>query len=265
MSNSTVVEVLSELFENIPLTTLINIAIFIIIVVLVRYLVAWFVTTLVRRGLISTGTRMILTRIIDILVVIIIAVVVVHTITASLTPYIIVTVIGLLVIVMFYYEIKEFTAFITIQLQRYAKGIWIEVYLPNYSSPIRGRLTEIQPFNSVIEDVYGNKIYIANSVLVNSLIKEFNPSIFLELTVTSHEYLNITEILQTIKEVVSGSPFRLDESYMPIKSMSTASVSLVLRLIPLSTPVRASDLYRLMRQISTSLSQYNPIVEVLNI
>jgi hypothetical protein len=75
--------------------------------------------------------------------------------------------------------------------------------------------------------------------------------------------MNINEILTIIKKVVEGSPFRMDETYTPIKSLGQGSVSLVLKLIPLSTPVRASDLFKVMRQISSALAMYTPIIEVI--
>ncbi len=243
--------------------TLINIALFIGVAILIRYLIAWFLSTLMRRGLISAGTKMMMTRILDILVLVIIVMVSVHFITASLAPYIIIIMVGLLVLILFYYEIKEFTAFIALQLQRYARGTWIEVYLPNFNNPLRGRLVDIQPFNSILEDVYGNKIYVTNSVLLNSMIKEYIPSVHIKLTIKIRDYLNINEIIETIKEMVSGSPFRFDESFTPIKEMSQDTISLIIRLVPLSTPVRASDLYKIMRQISTELSTYQPSIEIL--
>ncbi len=259
----------SNVLSQITPQTIISIALFIAIAILIRYVLVWFITTLMRRGLISVGTKMIMSRIIDIIVIVTVSLILIHIVTASLAPYVIMTVLGLLVLVMFYYEIREFTAFITIQMQRYARGTWIEVYLPGHATPVTGRLVDVQPFNSILEDVYGNKIYMANSVLVNSLIKEYNPSVILQLTVNTStptgEQLRLSAVFDAIRESVENSPFRFDETYTPIKSMSMGKVSILIRLVPLTTPVRASDLYKIMNQITMNLKEFDPMIEVLTV
>lgn len=260
---------LSGILSQITPQTIISIALFIVIAILIRYVLAWFITTLMRRGLISVGTKMIMSRIIDIIVIVTVSLILIHIVTASLAPYVIMTVLGLLVLIMFYYEIREFTAFITIQMQRYARGTWIEVYLPGHTTPVTGRLVDVQPFNSILEDVYGNKIYMANSVLVNSLIKEYNPSVILQLTVNTStptgEQLRLSAMFDTVRESVENSPFRFDETYTLIKSMSMGKVSILIRLVPLTTPVRASDLYKIMNQVTMNLKEFDPKIEVLTL
>ncbi len=242
---------------------IIYIFIFIAVVLLVRYLVSWFVSTLRQRGMISASTKSMLIRILDLIVIIAVILGVVESFTASLTPYIIVIAIGIMLFILFYYEIREFTAFITIQLQKYARGTWIEVHLPGQMRPLRGRIIEIEPFNSILEDLYGNRVYLANSVLVNALIREYTPCVTMRISIDQPENLTLDEILHLIKEAVRGAPFRMDETRTPINSIGGNRLTFTLRLIPLSTPVRSTDLYRLMRKIGSVLSKHNPYIEIV--
>ncbi len=242
---------------------IIYVFIFIAVVLLIRYLISWFVSTLRQRGLISASTKSMLIRILDLLVIIVVILGVVESVTASLTPYIVVIALGIMLFVLFYYEIREFTAFITIQLQRYARGTWIEVHLPGQIKPLRGRIVEIEPFNSVLEDLYGNRVYMANSVLVKALIREYTPCVSMRISIDQPENITLDDMLQLIKEAVRGTPFRMDESRVPINSIGGNRLTFTLRLIPLSTPVRSSDLYKMMRKISNMLSRYNPYIEII--
>ena len=246
---------------------IIQLTLFIGIIVIIRYLIAWFVGTLASRGAISSSARAVIIKILDILVIISVATVTVHLITASLTPYIVTAIIGILVLVLFYHEIKEFTAFITVHLQHYARGSWVEIKIPNMNTSIKGKLVDIQPFNSIIEDIHGNRVYIANSLLVNSLIKEYRPNVLLKIQLSLNSGAsnagNLSDLISNkLREIVSNSPFRLDEDYLHVLSLNREVLVFTVRLIPFSTPVRTSDLLKVMTYIRDTLSEYSPNIEV---
>ena len=241
---------------------MIGIFIFITVVVLIRYLVAWFVSTLMNKGVVSLSTKSIIVRVLDLTVIITIILGIVESLTASLTPYIIVLTLAIMLFVLFYYEIREFTAFITMQLQKYARGAWIEAYLPGITLPVRGRIVEIDPFSSIIEDLHGNQIYVANSILVNSLIKEYRPLVTMKISLDLPSTVTIDELLDKVKSIISETPFRLDESRIPLNSLDQGRLTLTLRLVPLSTPIRSNDLFKVMKRVSNALTGYNPSVNI---
>jgi len=241
---------------------MIGIFIFITVVILIRYLVAWFVSTLMNKGIISLSTKSVIVRVLDLTVIITIILGVVESLTASLTPYIIVLTLAIMLFILFYYEIREFTAFITMQLQKYARGAWIEAYLPGITLPVRGRIVEIDPFSSIIEDLHGNQIYVANSILVNSLIKEYRPLVTMRISLDIPAATTIDDLLDKVKSIISETPFRLDESRIPLNSLEQNRLTLSLRLVPLSTPIRSNDLFKIMKRISNVLADYNPSVNI---
>jgi len=235
-------------------------------IAVVRFTLTRFIGTLVRRGLISLGTRVTLLRVIDLTLLSLFIIVSVHILTASLTPYAIIAILGLLVLTLFFYEVREFTAYITLQMFKHIRGRSVEVYLPGFTSPIKGRVIDLTPFTSVIEDMHGNKIYVANSLLINSIIREHNPSINIRLILSFNEGEDIVELFNkiksTLKEIELG-PFRFSEDYISIRSLNKDSLVVDIRLTALALPIRNPDLLRILNQLSKALTPYNPVLEVI--
>ena len=246
---------------------LINISIFVAVIIFVRYLISWFVNTLAGSRIISYSAKTVIIKVLDILVISSIVIVSIHLITASLTPYIVAVVIGVLVFTLFYYEVKEFTAFITVHLQRFSKGTWIEVIIPRTGKVLRGRIVDVQPFSSIIEDIRGNKTYIANSLLVNSIIREYRPRIRVSLKLNKLNPNSSladmdSNIIQKIRLASSELPFRIEERSTFIRAISKGSIIITMELVPLSIPVRPTDVTKLTRHIINALSEYEPEVRV---
>ena len=272
--------------SQINIQTVILVTIVILIAIVIRYLFIRFLNTLEKRNIITITTRALITRILDIVIIISIAIVTVQILTAALTQYIVVLVVGLFVFILFYYEIREFTAFIAVQLERRALKTWIEVYPPNSNNVIRGRIVEIQPFSSIIEDIYGNKMLIANSILLHSLIREYRPNIQLKITVIPKEILNNSEIFKSMKDfptntalypydiyyiiqqllshTLSTSPFRIDEQSIMLKNISKDLITFTIRLIPHQIPLRKIDIYKLIKEIFQRFPENAISIEVLD-
>ncbi len=258
---------LPQILSGQLMNILINISLFIVVTVSIRYLVAWFVNTLAGSGVISYSARTLIIKVLDILVISAIIVVSIHLITASLTPYIVATIIGVLTFVIFYYEIKEFTAFITVHLQKFTKGAWIEILIPRIECALKGRIVDVQLFNSVLEDIHGNRTYIANSLLVNSIIREYKPKVYVKIKLnglnSDDELVGLdTKIMYKVKEASAELPFRLEESKTFVESIANGSVTFAMELIPLSIPVRASDITKLAKYLINHLREYNPEIKV---
>ncbi|MGB9729354.1 MAG: hypothetical protein ACP5GU_04410 [Thermoprotei archaeon] len=279
----------SDIFASllqINIQTVILVTIVILIAIVIRYLFVRFLNTLEKRNIITITTRVLITRILDIVIIISIAIVTVQIITTAFTQYIIVLVVGLFVFILFYYEIREFTAFIAVQLERRVLKTWIEVYPPNSNNVIRGRIVEIQPFSSIIEDIYGNKMSIANSILLHSLIREYRPNIQLKITIIPKEILNSNEIFKSMKDLstnttlysydvyyivqqllshtLSTSPFRIDEQSIMLKNISKDLITFTIKLTPHQIPLRKIDIYKLIKEIFQRFPENAISIEVLD-
>ncbi|MEM2158401.1 MAG: hypothetical protein QXO72_05250, partial [Sulfolobales archaeon] len=195
-----------------------------VIIAIIRYLLGKFISSLVQRGSISAGTKVTLIRMIDLGLLSAFLIISVNIVTASLTPYAIVAILGLLVMTFFFYEVKQFAAYITLQMFKHVKGRNAEIFLQGYSEPIKGRVVDLTPLTSVIEDIFGNKIYIPNTLLIESAIKEHNPSINIRivLSIAGAEGEDVGEIFNKIKAAFKNidlGPFRFNESHIIIKSL----------------------------------------------
>lgn len=235
-------------------------------VVVIRYILSRFLNTLAQRGSISLSTKALLTRLIDLTLLSTFLIISVNIVTASLTPYAVVVVLGLTVLTFFFYDVKQFAAYITLQMFRHVKGRNAEIYVHTVSEPIKGRIVEISPLTSVIEDFFGNKIYIPNTVLVESVIKELNPSISIRLVLSISRNEDVNEVFNEVKRVlkeVDLGPFRFNDNYVVIKSLNSKFLVVDIRLSSIAIPIRNVDILKVLNQLSKALSKYEPVLEVV--
>lgn len=266
-------EQLGNLFPNLPITLqdLILIAILIVVAVTVRFVFSWLIANIAKRGVISSGTRILITRIVDIVVVVMILIGVVGIVTASLVPYVVVFVIALLSLLLFFNEVKEFSAYINIQLMRLRRNPWVEVYLPGIDKPLTCRILDISPFNTTLEDVFGNKIYVPNTVLSNSVYRARQPHVVvrLELSVihglASTGDFECSKVISEVSEIARDLLFRVETESTLLRMISSQKAEIVVSLVPAKLPIRASDITRLTTRLSEALKDYKPEIEIVRI
>ncbi len=261
------------------------IIIIVIIAIIIRYLFSRFLGVLQDRGIVTGAFKALIIRILDTLIIIFVAIIAVQIITAELIQYIIILIIGVLFFILFYYEIKEFIAYIALQFERKTLKTWLEIYPPNSNNVIRGKVIEILPSSSIIEDIYGNKIRIANSILLHSLIKEYIPHIQLKITVSLKEILKNSEIFKFIKDVtdnmsfnsydiyyvtrqllnrsLTSSIFKIDERSITLKNIDKDFLTCIVKLIPPQTPLRKSDIDKVIKDIFQRFPEKSISIEIL--
>ncbi|PUA32296.1 MAG: hypothetical protein B7O98_06440 [Zestosphaera tikiterensis] len=251
---------------TITLMEILYLIVTVVIALSIRFFLNWLLSGIASRGVISLGTKSFVSRVIDIATLVVIVLGFVSIITASLTPYMVVLIIGVLTFVIFYHEIREFSAFINIQLLKLKKNLWVEIYLPGIDRPLIGRILDITPFNAVLEDILGNKVHIANSVLVNSVFRERQPHVVLRVKITSssnpNERLDLKKITDEVKKAAADVLFRVESDGVMIKSIREDSVELILNIVPVKPPVKVGDIYKLVEAVYKALNGYNPEVEV---
>lgn len=148
---------------------------------------------------------------------------------------------------------------------KHVKGRYVELYIPGFTQPINGKVVDLTPLTSVVEDIFGNKIYVPNTLLVNSVIKEHNPCITVRIILHTNNSNGLDSIFNEVKTALKNvdlGPFRFNESYITIRSLRSESLTVDIRLSALSLPVRNPDLLRILNQLSKALSNYEPVLEV---
>ncbi len=236
-----------------------------LILFIARILIGRLITTLYNRGIIGVGTRITLFRILDTASVIIAILVIVQAYTAALTVYVVVFLIAILTVIMFFYEIRGFTAYISLQLLKYIKGRYLEIRLPNQFKPIYGRIVSMEPFSTTIEDVYGNRVFVANSLLVNAVVRETVPSIPIKITLHISGEDSLRKAIDKIIDVFKHglvNVFRVSESQIVIEKVTKDSAIVTVNAIALSLPIRLSDITKLLDVLRGELSSYEPIIEI---
>ncbi|MGC8975436.1 MAG: hypothetical protein ACP5KB_04480 [Thermoprotei archaeon] len=264
---------LENIFSSLPLTfqDFLMIVIMVVVAATLRFVISWLIANIAKRGVISPGTKILITRIIDIVIIVMILIGVVSIVTASLVPYVVVFVIALLSLLLFYNEVKEFSAYINIQFMRLRKNPWVEVYLPGIDKPLTCRILDISPFNTVLEDVFGNKIYVPNTVLSNSVYRARQPHVVVRLGLSITHGIASTgdfdcgRIVSKVSEVARDVLFRVETESTLLRVISPQKAEIVVSLVPVKLPVRATDVTRLTTKLSEALKDYMPEIEVVRI
>ncbi len=234
-------------------------------IILIRILVSRFLNTLMNRGVITVGTKALIIRFIDVTLVFFILIALLQLLMPQSTVIIATASFLISMLILFYYEVREFIAYINLQLLRHIRGKSYEIMLPNHNKPIYGRILSVDPMTTVIEDIYGKKIYVANSLIVNSIMKEYVPSIQLRLRL-SHAEGDPIKVVQDVIESLKGIElgiFRIDEKKFIIDRIGGGEVVARINAYPLSIPVRLADLVRLADSLTKSLAKYNPVIEFI--
>jgi len=248
------------------LSTLLPVLAAIAVILLIRYIIGRLLSSLVERGTLTLGTKIAILRFVNIAVLIAILIIILQVVTAS---HLVIFAIAVLVVVggvIFFYELKEFAAYINIQLLRHLRGRVFEITLPYHEKPIYGRIVNIEPTGSTIEDMYGRKVYVSNTLLMNSILRDYQPCIPLRITVKKASN-SVTEVIDKIVESLNKAGhglFRVDESDIVIENMSESTLTLKVLAHPAAIPVRAGDLARIAETLIDALKPYSPSIEVVS-
>ncbi len=249
------------------LSQLLPIIVSLVIILVIRVLLGRLISTLYQRGIISIGTKITLTRVLDTGAVIAAIIVVLQSYAMAATTYLVIFLLAAFIVTIFYYEIKGFTAYISLQLLRYIKGKYLEIRLPNQFKPIYGRIVSMEPFSSTIEDVNGERVYVANSLLVNAVVKESMPFIPIRIKVRMSSGDSLREVIDDIVNVFRRglvNVFRVDESRIIVSRVTSSEAEIIVYAITMAIPVRLSDIIKLLDILRIELSKYDPVIEVLH-
>ncbi len=237
------------------------------VIIVLRYFVSRLLSTFYRRGYIGVGTKITITRIMDSIFILIFSLFIIQSYVPSIVTYVVIVIFALLVAILFYYEIREFTAYITLQLVKYIRGRYLEISLPGHHRPIYGRIIAMDPFSSTIEDVYGNRTYVANSLLLHSAIRETSPFIPIRIRIQRTPAIELKEVIDKLTNVMRGegiAVFRMQEHQIEIEKIDQSEISMFIKVIPASLPVRTNDLLKLIKYIENEFREYNPIIELIS-
>lgn len=235
------------------------------IIVLIRLAISYLMSSLVEHGRITHVTKSAFMKLLDLILFFTAIVVALQTFFAPYQVFVALSVLVALIAITFFYELREFNAYINLQLTRRLRGRIFEIHLPNHNQPIYGKISSIDLFESTIEDIYGRKIHVPNSLLAKAVLREHVHSIVLRIALRS----SVSKPLERLHEIVSAikkmdfEVFRLDEVKVMVDEMSDDSVSLKVVVNPTVVPIRATDVAELINKVRSQLSEYNPVVRVV--
>jgi len=238
----------------------------ILVVVIIRFFVSKVLSSLVQRGSITLGTKSAIMRFVDLAAIVAVVITIIHAVTVAYEAIIAIVLLIVVGVMLFFYELKEFAAFVNLQLLRPLRGKTFEILLPHHEKPIHGRIVAVDLLNSLIEDTSGRKIYVANSLLSNAVFKEYYPYIALRITLKSRGKgveQAINEVIKCLARVSTGL-FRIEEREIEIEKIGVDEVVLRVPVHPTAAHIRSSDIARLVEELVKELKDHNPVIEVLS-
>jgi hypothetical protein len=253
--------------ELIIRNTIIIVSIIVVVIVL-RIIITRALRALVEKGVLSTRGLEIIARLIDLIAFFITASIVILLFSPQF--WIVLALLGVLAFILYivlFDVIRPYIAGLAIQINPVFKSRSLDIILPEHNSAISGRLVKIDAQYLVIQDVFGNEYYIRNDAALNSIIK-ITP-IYVQLIVEVNYKCSTRSLVDNVNSIIRALetariPLFKEEVKVSLLEMSSTGVKLGLRLYPVSTPIRQTDLLKAVSAIIEtikSLSEENCIME----
>lgn len=253
--------------ELIIRNTIIIVSIIVVVIVL-RIIITRALRALVEKGVLSTRGLEIIARLIDLIAFFITASIVILLFSPQF--WIVLALLGVLAFIVYivlFDVIRPYIAGLAIQINPVFKSRSLDIILPEHNSAISGRLVKIDAQYLVIQDVFGNEYYIRNDAALNSIIK-ITP-IYVQLIVEVNYKCSTRSLVDNVNSIIRALetariPLFKEEVKVSLLEMSSTGVKLGLRLYPVSTPIRQTDLLKAVSAIIEtikSLSEENCIME----
>ena len=233
----------------------------VLIVVLLRIIVRRVLRALIERGVISPRGLEIIVRLVDLITFLI----AIFTIALLFSPQfwvvlVLLGVLALVVYIMLFDVIKPYIAGLAIQMNPVFRSRSLDIILPERNSPISGKLAKINSQYLVIQDVFGNEYYIRNDTVLSSIIRITPVYVRLVVEITYNcpaEDLakKISTIIQTLETL--KVPLFKEEVKVNMLEISNKKVVMGLKLYPVSTPVRQTELLNAIRVIVETVKAFS--------
>lgn len=240
----------------------------IIVVVILRIIIMRALRALVDKGVLSARGLEIIIRLVDL-----IAFLVTVSVTILLfSPqfWVVLALLGILAFILYivlFDVIKPYIAGLAIQINPVFKSRSLDIIIPEHEGAIRGRLVKIDAQYLVVQDVFGNEYYIRNDAALSSIIK-ITP-IYVQLIVEVNYKCSDKSIVDKVNAIIreleaTKIPLFKEEVEVNLLEMSSTGVKLALKLFPLSTPIRQTELLKAIGTIIEtikSLSEEDCVLE----
>ncbi|MEM4475947.1 MAG: hypothetical protein QXS73_01345 [Desulfurococcaceae archaeon] len=246
-------------------------AILILLALLVlRLLVNRFISAMHERRILSLSVKYILSKVVDYIIILVYLSCLLYTYLPTIPVIYVIGFVTATFILMFFYDVREFLAYFYIIASKYPRGRPVVISLPRYGYRVFGRVNEVHMHGAEIEDFYGNKIYIPNTLLAGSITIETPVLVSLRVKTLFTDRSRISDEISSLidrlsKEISQKIPFSLDKesSYVEKIDVDKGEAMLILRFKPLSLPIKRGSTYELTKYI---VSNYGEVVyvEVVN-
>ncbi|MEM4481711.1 MAG: mechanosensitive ion channel family protein [Desulfurococcaceae archaeon] len=239
---------------------------FIIILTLiaVRVLLKRVLDTLNTKKILSFEAKETIIRVLDIFIIIIAFLMLLSQFIEVYSVLIAVGVLGLSIAVILFDRIKGFIVYLRLQADRRVLNKPYMIILPGFGKSIYGRVTNISSTYCTIEDIFGDRYMVPNTLIYNAVLKPYTPYLVFRLRVKLSSEEDKKQVLELIKNLRSDV-FRVDERKCIVDRISKDEVDLKIALHPLSTTIRSADIQNFIAEQLERFKEYEVEIELIEI
>ncbi len=238
--------------------------IIVLTLVIVRVLFKKLLDSLAMRGTISVTGKETVLRILDISIIVISFLVLVAQFIEVHTALIAIAGLALVLVFMLIDKIRGFIAYLSLQMDKKIMGKYFEIVLPGFKEPVYGRVAKISSSYCEIEDVFGEKYLIPNTVMYNAVLKPLTPTVVFDirLKITGEEDLRkLIELFKSFKPEV----FRIDDRRTIIRHVGPSRFTIRIVAHPTGPSIRHIEIIDFMSELIGRFKEYDPEVRFVKV
>lgn len=236
----------------------------ILTLIVVRILLKRVLDTLSIKRVLSIEAKEAIIRVLDIFIVITAFLMFLSQFVEVYSVLIAIGVIGLTIAIILFDRIRGFVIYIRLQADRRILNKPYMIILPGFSKSIYGRVISITSTYCTVEDVFGDRYIVPNTLIYNAILKPYTPYLTFRLKVKLPEGDSVEQILEVVKNIRSDI-FRVDERKCVIDKISKNYIELKIVVHPLSATIRPIDIQNFVVEQLRHFKDYITEIELLDV
>jgi hypothetical protein len=224
--------------------------------IIVRVLFKRFLDALTARGTISTAGKETVLRLLDASIIVISFLTIMGQFIEVHTALVALGILGLVMTMLLIDKLREFTAYLSLRMERKMLDKTYEIRLPGYSKPLYGRVTDILSSHCIVEDAFGEKYMVPNTLMHNAVLKPHTTTLVFDVHVRITDKEDAPRMISLFKNL-NSEVFRIDEKRTCVRYVGPPG--LVARIIahPISSTIRQADINHFMAEVLEKLKSYS--------
>lgn len=220
-----------------------------------RVLLKKFLDSLSSRGSISSIAKESVLRILDISIIVISFLTLIGQFIEVHLAIIALGALSVLLVLMLVDRIRGFIAYLALQMDRKMLGRHYMILVNGLGKPIYGKVTNISTSHCVVEDIFGERYIIPNTLMYNAILKPHAVSLVFDVRVRLTGKEDLSRLISLFRDLKS-EVFRIDDKRSIIRYVGPRGFIVRIIVHPISSTIRQSDINDFIAEILEKFREY---------